>query len=143
MAHFATEWVVHFHPELVVHFPRNTHDSAQWVLEADIAACFDAISHEWLIDNIPVDIPILRRWLKAGFVFKNELFPTVAGTPQGGIISPALANMTLDGLEKTLAMAFPQAPKQRLRKCTWCVTRTTWLSPDTRKSGWKTRSCQY
>jgi RNA-directed DNA polymerase len=90
-------------------------DSAQWVLEADIAACFDAISHEWLIDNIPVDTTILRRWLKAGFVFKHELFPTVAGTPQGGIISPALANMTLDGLEKTLAMAFPQAPKQRLK----------------------------
>jgi len=85
------------------------------VLEADIAACFDAISHEWLIDNIPVDTPILRRWLKAGFVFKNELFPTVAGTPQGGIISPALANMTLDGLEKTLATAFPQAVKHRLK----------------------------
>jgi len=43
-------------------------DSAQWVLEADIAACFDAISHEWLIDNIPVDTAILRRWLKTGFV---------------------------------------------------------------------------
>ena len=90
-------------------------DSAQWVLEADIAACFDAISHEWLIDNILMDTPILRKWLKAGFVFKNELFPTVAGTPQGGIISPGLANMCLDGLEQALAKAFPQAKARRLK----------------------------
>jgi RNA-directed DNA polymerase len=87
-------------------------DSAQWVLEADIAGCFDAISHEWLIDNIPMDTPILRKWLKAGFVFNNELFPTASGTPQGGIISPGLANMCLDGLERALATAFPQATKR-------------------------------
>jgi len=90
-------------------------NAAQWILEADIARCFDAISHEWLIDNIPVDTSILRKWLKAGFVFKNKLFPTDAGTPQGGIISPVLANMTLDGLAKSLAKAFPQAAKQRLK----------------------------
>ncbi|NTU52297.1 MAG: group II intron reverse transcriptase/maturase [Chlorobiaceae bacterium] len=90
-------------------------NQAQWVLEADIAGCFDAISHEWLVDNIPVDTSILRQWLKAGFVFKNELFPTVAGTPQGGIISPVLANMTLDGLEQALATAFPQATRQGLK----------------------------
>ena len=88
---------------------------AQWVLEADITGCFDTISHEWLIDNIPVDPSILRKWLKAGFVFKNELFPTVAGTPQGGIISPVLANMTLDGLEETLATAFPRAIQRGLK----------------------------
>ena len=90
-------------------------DSAQWVLEADIAACFDAISHEWLIDHIPTDTSILRKWLKAGFVFNNELFPTVAGTPQGGIISPGLANMCLDGLEQTLAIAFPHAKARGLK----------------------------
>jgi len=90
-------------------------NSAQWVLEADIASCFDAISHEWLIDNIPVDTAILRLWLKAGFVLKNELFPTEAGTPQGGIISPVLANMCLDGLEKALVKAFPQAKKRGLK----------------------------
>jgi RNA-directed DNA polymerase len=89
-------------------------DSAQWVLEADIAGCFDAISHEWLIDNNPMDTQILRKRLKAGFVFKNELFPTVAGTPQDGIISPGLANMCLDGLEQALAKAFPQAKARGL-----------------------------
>lgn len=90
-------------------------DSAQWILEADIAGCFDAISHEWLIDNIPVGTSILCRWLQAGFVFQNELFPTEAGTPQGGIISPVLANMCLDGLERALADAFPQAKARGLK----------------------------
>ena len=85
---------------------------AQWVLEADIAGCFDAISHEWLIDDIPVDKAILQKWLKAGFVFQNQLFPTEAGTPQGGIISPVLANITLDGLEHALASAFPRARQE-------------------------------
>jgi retron-type reverse transcriptase len=60
-------------------------ERAQWVLEADIKACFDAISHEWLIDNIPVDKTILQKWLKAGFVYQKRLFPTESGTPQGGI----------------------------------------------------------
>jgi RNA-directed DNA polymerase len=76
--------------------------SAQWVLEGDIKACFDGISHEWLLAHVPMDKKILRKWLKAGYMEKGRLFPTDAGTPQGGIISPTLANMTLDGLEKLL-----------------------------------------
>lgn len=83
--------------------------SAQWVLEADIKGCFDNISHDWMIANIPMDKVILKKWLKAGFVFQNELFSTDAGTPQGGIISPALANMALDGLAPMLAAKFPKA----------------------------------
>lgn len=77
--------------------------SAQWVLEGDIKGCFDHISHEWLLNNIPMDKVMLKKWLKCGFVFNKELFPTEEGTPQGGIISPTLANMTLDGLEPLLA----------------------------------------
>ena len=76
--------------------------SAQWVLEGDIKGCFDHISHEWLIANIPMDKAVLRKWLKAGFMESGKLNPTEAGTPQGGIISPVLANMALDGLEKVL-----------------------------------------
>jgi RNA-directed DNA polymerase len=83
--------------------------SAQWVLEADIKGCFDNISHDWMIANIPMDKVILKKWLKAGFVFQNELFSTDAGTPQGGIISPALANMALDGLAPMLAAKFPKS----------------------------------
>jgi len=89
--------------------------SAEWVQEADIKGCFDNISHDWMIANIPTDKAILKKWLKAGYVYQNELFPTDAGTPQGGIISPVAANMTLDGLEARLAEKFPKA-KQAGRK---------------------------
>ena len=82
---------------------------AQWVLEADIQGCFDNISHDWMVANIPMDKAVLRKWLKAGYVFQNELFPTESGVPQGGIISPVMANMVLDGLEAALAKKFPQA----------------------------------
>ncbi len=77
--------------------------SPEWILEADIKGCFDNISHEWLLQNIPMDKEILRKWLKCGYILKGELFPTEDGTPQGGIISPVLANMTLDGLQGILA----------------------------------------
>ncbi|MFZ3202790.1 MAG: group II intron reverse transcriptase/maturase [Pseudomonas sp.] len=76
--------------------------SAQWVLEADILGCFDHINHDWLIANVPTDKTVLRKWLKAGVVHKGQLQATDAGTPQGGIISPTLANMVLDGLESQL-----------------------------------------
>ncbi len=81
-------------------------DAAEWILEGDIKGCFDNISHDWLIANVPMDKAILRKWLKAGYVDRQALFPTEAGTPQGGIISPTLANLTLDGLEDLLAKTF-------------------------------------
>src|SRR5471032_1326546 len=77
-------------------------DRAQWILEADIRSCFDEISHDWLIAHIPTDKAILRGWLKAGHLHNRVLHSTEAGTPQGGIISPTLMNMTLDGLERLL-----------------------------------------
>lgn len=73
--------------------------SAQWVLEADIEGCFDQINHEWLVRHVPMNKTILRKWLKAGVVHQGRLSPTEEGTPQGGIISPTLANMALNGLE--------------------------------------------
>jgi RNA-directed DNA polymerase len=76
--------------------------SAEWILEGDIRGCFDNINHEWLIDNIPMDKKILRKWLKAGYIHKRILYPTESGTPQGGVASATLANMTLDGLEAEL-----------------------------------------
>lgn len=80
--------------------------SAQWVLEADIKGCFDHIDHDWLESNVPMDKAILRKWLKAGVVFQGQFQATEAGTPQGGIISPTLANVALNGLERKLVESF-------------------------------------
>ena len=74
-------------------------NGGEWILEADIKGCFDNISHQWMYDNIPLDNRLLKQWLKSGFIKDDTLFPTDAGTPQGGIISPILANMVLDGIE--------------------------------------------
>ena len=103
---------------------RSTHDaidqlviclsrrcSGQWVLEGDIKACFDEIGHQWLLEHVPMDREVLRQWLKAGFVEKGRLFPTQAGTPQGGVASPLLANWTLDGMEATVKGLFGYRPK--------------------------------
>lgn len=85
--------------------------SPEWVLEGDIKGCYDHISHDWLIKHIPMDKSVLKQFLKAGFVFRDELFPTDAGTPQGGIISPILANLTLDGMQKVLSDHFDLSAK--------------------------------
>jgi len=91
----------------------NNAQSAQWVLEGDIKACFDQISHEWLLTHIPMEKSILKKWLKAGYLEKYVLHPTEEGTPQGGICSPVLANLTLDGLERRLSEIYPKTNKRR------------------------------
>lgn len=83
-------------------------NSAQFVFEADIKGCFDNIDHNWLLENIPMDKQILRKWLKSGYIEGKNLHPTRKGTPQGGIISPTLMNLTLDGLEKEIIKKFPK-----------------------------------
>jgi RNA-directed DNA polymerase len=79
--------------------------SPQWVLEGDIKACFDEIGHAWLLQHVLMDKQVLGKWLKAGYWEKGQLFPTRQGTPQGGVISPILANIALDGMQKALAQA--------------------------------------
>jgi RNA-directed DNA polymerase len=78
-----------------------------WILEGDMKSCFDTISHNWLLAHIPTEVPMLEKWLKAGYMEKSVWHASEDGTPQGGIISPTLANMTLDGLEKLLREKFP------------------------------------
>lgn len=85
--------------------------SAQWLLEGDIKACFDRISHEWLMKHILMDKLILYKWLKAGYMEGESFVSTKEGTPQGGIISPILANMTLDGLEDAIKKAVRRQDK--------------------------------
>jgi RNA-directed DNA polymerase len=80
--------------------------SAEWILEGDIRACFDELSHPWLLAQVPTHQGKLRGWLKAGFMERGVFHPTTAGTPQGGILSPTAANMALDGLEVRLKARF-------------------------------------
>lgn len=89
----------------------NKGKSPEWILEGDIKGCFDHISHEWLLKNIPMDTQILEKWLKCGYVETRKLFPTDEGAPQGGTISPTLMNMTLDGLERLLQERLPTRQK--------------------------------
>lgn len=94
---------------------RSTHDarqqlfvslshkaSAPWVLDADICGFFDHINHAWLLEHVHMNKRVLRQWLKSGVVDGGQLLSTEEGTPQGGIISPVLANITLNGLERQL-----------------------------------------
>jgi len=87
----------------------------QWILEGDIRACFDGISHEWLLAHIPMDKAMLHKWLKAGFIEKHLRYPTEAGVPQGGIASPVIANLALDGLERLLRGQYPPNTKRAQR----------------------------
>ena len=81
--------------------------SSPWILEGDIRGCFDNISHDWLLAHVLMDRAILRKWLKAGYMEKQVLHATEEGTPQGGIISPVLANLALDGLDRRLRERYP------------------------------------
>src|SRR5262249_7701027 len=87
-------------------------DKPKYVLDADIAKCFDRIQHRALLAKIDT-FPLLRRlikgWLKAGVMDGGQLFPTEAGTPQGGVLSPLLANIALHGFEEGVAAAFTKA----------------------------------
>jgi RNA-directed DNA polymerase len=91
----------------------NPHGGPEWILEGDIQSCFDRISTDWLVKHIPMDKDILRRWLAAGYLEEGVVYPTPAGTPQGGIISPVLANYTLDGLQALLAQHFPASSTRK------------------------------
>jgi len=79
----------------------------EWVLEGDIVGCFDNIDHDWLLRNVFIDRTMLKKWLTSGFIDGQSLQPTLAGTPQGGIISPTAAVITLSGLGPYLASLFP------------------------------------
>jgi RNA-directed DNA polymerase len=87
-------------------------DSAPWIIEGDIRACFDSISHEWLLVNIPMHKATLKKWLKAGYVERGGLHPTEKGVPQGGIVSPVIANLVLDGMEAMLQEHYPKGTRR-------------------------------
>jgi RNA-directed DNA polymerase len=111
------EWEARFEPNSYGFRPgRSAHDAIEaifkairlkpkYVLDADIAKCFDKINHKALLEKLNT-FPRLRRqikaWLKSGVIDSKELLPTSEGTPQGGVISPLLANIALHGMEEML-----------------------------------------
>ena len=117
------KWEARFEPNSYGFRPgRSAHDAisaiyncinqrAKWVLDADIEKCFDRIDHQRLltkVNTLPVFRQLLKGWLKAG-VLEGEMFsPTEAGTPQGGVISPLLTNITLHGMEQYVQEQFRQ-----------------------------------
>lgn len=82
----------------------------KWVLEADIKGFFDNIAHESILTKMGKfpNRELIKGWLKAGFVFQGNLHPTEQGTPQGGVISPLLANIGLHGLENFIKTINPK-----------------------------------
>ena len=88
--------------------------SPTWILEGDIRGCFDNINHDWLQKNIPMDKRIMKQFLKSGFIYEGNLFPTNLGSPQGGAISSIYANMTLDGLEKLIQDKYHRNSKGKI-----------------------------
>jgi RNA-directed DNA polymerase len=82
----------------------------KWVLDADIAQCFDGIDHEALLrklDAQPTSNRQLKAWLKAGVWDRGDWNPTAAGTPPGGPVAPFFANVALHGLEERIQRAIP------------------------------------
>jgi RNA-directed DNA polymerase len=89
--------------------------SPEWALEGDITACFDQISHAWLLQHMPMDKCMLAKWLKSGYIERKTFHVTEEGTPQGATISPVLCNMTLDGLERELKARFKRRKVNLIR----------------------------
>lgn len=87
--------------------------SSEYILEADIQSCFDNISHEWLLKNIPMDKIMLKKWLHAGYMINDEIYPTKSGTPQGSIISPTLLVITLSGMERAVNAVISNKKKNK------------------------------
>ena len=84
----------------------------QWILEGDIKACFDKISHEWLLTHVPMDRQVLGKWLKAGFLGKHVCSPPRKEHLKAGLLTRS-GESTLDGLQQLLAERFAQTPKQQ------------------------------
>lgn len=85
----------------------------QWFLRTDVKECFDHLSHEWLLENVPMDKRLLQKILKCGYIFRDEYFPTEEGMPQGGVLSPVITTLALSGFEKVIRGKYPSVQMVR------------------------------
>lgn len=74
-------------------------NAPEWVFIVDVKKCYENISHDWIMEHIPMSGRVLYQFLKAGYVFGGEIFPMDTGVGIGCSISPIVANMALDGLK--------------------------------------------
>ncbi len=91
----------------------------KWIVDADIKGCFDNINHDKLLEligNFPYR-HLIKSWLKAGYIDNNIFHPQETGTPQGGIISPLLANIALHGMEEALGVKYDNRGQLRSQRC--------------------------
>ncbi|MDJ0718951.1 MAG: group II intron reverse transcriptase/maturase [Prochloraceae cyanobacterium] len=91
--------------DAISHITKAIQCQAKYVLDADIAKCFDRINHSKLLDKLGIQARVrkqIKAWLKSGVLDKRLFERTEQGTPQGGVISPLLANIALDGIEEKL-----------------------------------------
>nr|WP_252285540.1 group II intron reverse transcriptase/maturase [Priestia megaterium] len=91
----------------------NTNSKKKWVFEGDFLGCFDHLKHDWIVEQISTfpGTPLIKRWLKMGYIEQDMLRPTKEGTPQGGIVSPLLANIALCGMEKEIGIIYKKTYK--------------------------------
>ncbi|MGX5621303.1 reverse transcriptase domain-containing protein [Bacillus cereus] len=120
------QWEAKFEPTSYGFRPkRNCHDAIerifntignkkQWIFEGDFKGCFDNLNHDYILQQIKgfPALDVVEKWLKAGFVDNNVFHTTEKGTPQGGIISPLLANIALHGLEDLLDISYREVNRK-------------------------------
>ena len=125
------QWEARFEPNTYGFRPkRSVHDAIgnlftklssnakrKWIFEGDFKGCFDNLSHAHILEQI-ADFPekrLIEKWLKAGYVDNDTFHETEMGAPQGGVISPLLANIALCGMEKELGVSYQYDKKEGYR----------------------------
>jgi len=123
------QWEAKFEPNSYGFRPkRNTHDAIEnlytklspkcnrkWIFEGDFKGCFDNLSHDHIMSKLErfPNKQLIEKWLKADYVDNNTFHETERGTPQGGVISPLLANIALHGMEKELGVEYRYHSKSK------------------------------
>jgi RNA-directed DNA polymerase len=159
------EWEAVFEPNSYGFRPgRSCHDAikhiknciqskAKFVLDADIAKCFDRINQEALLQKIKTKGKVrqqIKAWLKSGVIDQGAFTATSEGTPQGGVISPLLANIALHGLEQHIEKQFPIEIRKKehsnfLKKLAqqWSKIEWEWINEIPAVKGWVVKkSCK-
>ncbi|PHF65990.1 reverse transcriptase N-terminal domain-containing protein [Priestia aryabhattai] len=91
----------------------NTNSKKKWVFEGDFSGCFDHLNHNWIMEQKSMfpGSTLIKRWLNMGYIEQDMLHMTIEGTPQGGIVSPLLANIALCGMEEEIGIVYKKTYK--------------------------------